>query len=178
MMGARRMTAGAARALLAMALLVPPAAWAQVLVFRGGDDFVRTEGPWEVRDERLVFRDPGGRLFSVALREVDLPRSRELAARLAHEGAAALAGLVPAGPVADERELAVADIPDALKHRGEAVSESGEEADQRRASPGRGRPGSRRTAGPALPKVRRVAPAGTPPPSGRPGSVPRRPRRP
>ncbi|MCL4838338.1 MAG: hypothetical protein KJ058_10295 [Thermoanaerobaculia bacterium] len=164
--GAAKMARKLARALLLAALLLPAAAGAELLVFRGGDDFVRTEGPWEERGGRLVFRSPGGRLFSVALAEVDLPRSREITARLAREGPAALAGLVPAGPVADERELAVADIPDALKHRGETVEESVRE--ERRS----GEPTARRDSRPrrpperALPKLRRVVPADRPEPGG------------
>lgn len=170
--GTRRMAGKRARALLLAALFLPAAAGSEVLVFRSGDAFVRTQGPWEERGERLVFRDPAGRLYSVAKREVDLPRSRELAARLAREGGAALAGLVPAGPVADERELAVADIPDALKHRGEEMEESGAVEKRPREAT------ARRAAERALPKLRRVDPAGAPPPNSRRGAVPRRPRRP
>ncbi|HSM50132.1 MAG TPA: hypothetical protein VLA75_01875 [Thermoanaerobaculia bacterium] len=162
--------------LLLAILLSPPAAGAEVLVFRGGEAFVRTQGPWEERGDRLVFRDPGGRLFSVALREVDLPRSRELAARLAREGPAALAGLVPAGPVADERELAVADIPDALKHRGEEVEERGEEEKRPREATARRSSAPRRQPERALPKLRRVVPAERSEPGGGKPSAPR-PRR-
>lgn len=172
--GAAKMARKLARALLLAALLLPAAAGAELLVFRGGDDFVRTEGPWEERGGRLVFRSPGGRLFSVALAEVDLPRSREITARLAREGPAALAGLVPAGPVADERELAVADIPDALKHRGEEAEELAPEEKRSAETTARRNSRPRRTAERALPKLRRIvagertAPGGGKPPPPRP----------
>ncbi len=153
-------------------LLLPAAAGGEVLVFRAGNEFVQTRGGWIERGDRLLFHDRSGRLYSVALREVDLPRSRELNARLAREGGAVLAGLVPAGPVAAERELAIADIPDALKHRGEALPEE-REGPAARAAAVRDEETARGIAARPLPKLRRREPAPKPePPSGksRPGS--------
>ncbi|HPK66005.1 MAG TPA: hypothetical protein PKX99_05420, partial [Thermoanaerobaculia bacterium] len=52
-------------------LLLPAAAGGEVLVFRAGDEFVQTRGGWIERGDRLLFHDRSGRLYSVALREVD-----------------------------------------------------------------------------------------------------------
>lgn len=63
-------------ALFALSLLVATSAFGDWLVTRDGGQ-VETLGPWEIQGKLVVFELPGGRLGSLALRDVDLDASNE-----------------------------------------------------------------------------------------------------
>ncbi len=71
------------------------------LVTRAGER-VETEGGWQVKGRMVVFTQPGGKLSSLRLSEVDLDASREATARAAEAAAqpAAPAAAPPARPPA------------------------------------------------------------------------------
>lgn len=100
--------------LLLAALLVSPAA-ADVLVFAGGNDYVELDTPYEVKGRRVVYTEKGGGLRSVALADVDLPRSAALSAAQEMADMGAFVGMKPAGAIQGQVELPADDLPDWLR---------------------------------------------------------------
>lgn len=102
-----------ASAILWLAVAVP--ASGEVLVFAGGEHYVEIEGTYEVKGRRVVYKEKDGKLCSVAVAEVDLPRSAALSAAQKLDDSAAFVGLAPVGAVQGQVELPPDTLPDWLR---------------------------------------------------------------
>lgn len=90
---------------------------ADVIVFKGSDEYVETKGPWGLQGKNVVYTGKNGTRYSVAWEEIDLERSQRLSEDMHAKKLEALRGLSPQIGTSSLIELDLDKMVDELRRK-------------------------------------------------------------